>query len=108
RICREHGVPFHCDGTQWVGKMPAGEGSEGGAFSGPAASPGPSAPPSLPFDLLSFSPHKFHGPKGIGVLWARRGVRMRPTLHGTQELGRRGGTENVPGILGAGVAAAEA
>lgn len=108
RICREHGVPFHCDGTQWVGKMPVGEGSQGGAFPGPAASPGPSAPPSLPFDLLSFSPHKFHGPKGIGVLWARRGVRMRPTLHGTQELGRRGGTENVPGILGAGVAAAEA
>ena len=86
-LCRQRGVTFHCDGTQWVGK----ETTE-----------------SLPCDLLTFSPHKFHGVKGVGVLWARRGIAMRPTLHGTQELGRRGGTENVPGIVGAGVACREA
>ncbi len=87
-LCRERGVHFHCDAVQIIGKEPVG------------------AP--LPCDLLSFSPHKFHGPKGVGVLWTRPGVKLRPTLLGTQELGRRGGTENVPGILGAGVAAREA
>jgi cysteine desulfurase len=86
-LCRERNVLFHCDATQWVGKMPV------------------ETPPA---DLLTLSPHKFHGPKGVGVLWARSGVRLRPLLLGTQELGRRGGTENVPGIIGAGVAAAEA
>lgn len=85
--CRGAGVLFHCDATQWVGKEPV------------AAPVG---------DLLTFSPHKFHGPKGVGVLWARGGVRLRPRVLGTQELGRRGGTENVPGIVGAGVAAEEA
>jgi cysteine desulfurase len=85
--CRGVGVLFHCDATQWVGKEPV------------------EAPPG---DLMTFSPHKFHGPKGVGVLWARSGVRLRPRLLGTQELGRRGGTENVPGIMGAGVAAEEA
>jgi len=87
RLCRERGVLFHCDGTQWVGKEPVTE---------------------LPCDLLTFSPHKFHGPKGVGVLWVRSGVRLRPRVLGTQELGRRGGTENVAGIIGAGVACAEA
>jgi cysteine desulfurase len=87
-LCRAAGALFHCDATQWIGKEPL----EG--------------PP--PADLMTFSPHKFHGPKGIGVLWSRAGVRLRPTILGTQELGRRGGTENVPGILGAGVAAQEA
>ncbi len=65
--------------------------------------PRASVPP--PADLLTLSPHKFHGPKGIGALVVRPGVRLRPTLQGTQELGRRGGTENVPGALAAGVAA---
>lgn len=88
-ICRERGVLFHCDAVQWIGKMPVGE-------DGP------------PADLLSLSPHKFHGPKGVGLLWARRGVRLRPTMLGAQELGRRGGTENVPGVMGAGAAAAMA
>jgi cysteine desulfurase len=87
-ICGKHGAVFHCDGTQWVGKEPVNVEAEG-------------------FDLLTCSPHKFHGPKGVGVLWMRRGVRTRPQAPGTQELGRRGGTENVPGIVGAGVAAEE-
>lgn len=88
-LCRARKVPFHCDGTQWVGKAPV-------------------TVLSAPFDLLTFSPHKFHGPKGVGGLWIRGGVRLRPVVHGAQELGRRGGTENVPGILGAGAAAREA
>lgn len=88
RICREKGVLFHCDATQWVGKEPVD---------------------SLElFDLLTFSAHKFHGPKGVGVAWIRPGVRLKPQHPGSQELGRRGGTENVAGILGAGVAAREA
>lgn len=59
-------------------------------------------------DAVVFSPHKFHGPKGVGVLWLAPGFRVVPQVRGTQELGRRGGTENVPGIVGAGVAADEA
>lgn len=89
--CKNRNIPMVCDGTQWVGKMPADVSNF-----------------ATPFDLLVFSPHKFHGPKGVGVLWTRRGMVLRPTIHGTQELGRRGGTENVPGIVGAGVAAQEA
>lgn len=86
--CRAARVPFHCDATQWIGKLPA---------------------PDTSFaDLLSCSAHKLHGPKGVGVLAARRGARLRPTVHGAQELGRRGGTENVPGIAGFGAAAASA
>lgn len=87
--CKSRGILFHCDATQWVGKMPTDV-------------------REIPFDLLTFAPHKFHGPKGVGVLWTRAGVRLSPRVLGTQELGRRGGTENVPGILGAGVAAREA
>ncbi|MFM9996463.1 MAG: cysteine desulfurase family protein [Phycisphaerales bacterium] len=97
--CRGCGVVFHCDGTQWIGKEETKRSRD--------EETKPSHPP-LPCDILTFSPHKFHGPKGIGVLWARRGLGLRPTIHGTQELGRRGGTENVPGILGAGVACREA
>ena len=86
-ICREQGVRFHCDGTQWVGKMPCDV-----------------AP--LPIDLLSFSAHKFHGPKGVGGLFVRRGVRLGAEITGgPQERQQRGGTENVPGIIGMGVAA---
>lgn len=86
-LCRARGVLFHCDATQWIGKDEV------------------TAPPC---DAMTFSPHKFHGPKGVGVLWSRRGVPIRPMIHGTQEMGRRGGTENVPGILGAGAACREA
>lgn len=88
--CRARRVPFVCDGTQWVGKEPVDVAA------------------AAPFDVLVFAPHKFHGPKGVGVLWARRGLGLRPTMHGSQELGRRGGTENVPGIAGAGAASREA
>ena len=88
KVCREQGVPFHCDGTQWVGKMPV--------------------PGALPCDLLTFSAHKFHGPKGVGALWVRRGVGLVPQTIGTQETDRRGGTESVASIVGAGVAAREA
>ncbi len=80
-------VPFHCDGTQAVGKVPANV-------------------KSLGVDCLTCAPHKFHGPKGVGVLYLRRGLRVRPmVIGGPQENGRRGGTENVPGIVGAGRAA---
>ncbi len=90
RRCRARGVRFHTDAVQAVGKIPLGLGGEEGP------------------DLLSASAHKFHGLKGVGVLWLRPGVAVAPTLLGTQELGRRGGTENVPGILAAGAAAREA
>ncbi len=86
------GVPCVVDGVQWVGKEPVDVWAGG-------------AEPMC--DALVFSPHKFHGPKGVGVLWVRPGLKFRPTVLGTQEMGRRGGTENVPGILGAGVAARE-
>jgi len=143
RYCRERGVTFHCDGTQWVGKMlvrveaesdeatrrrgeavVGGSGAAGVGGNGHVSTPtgqagaatalggvdcgngGPLAP--VPIDVLTFSPHKFYGPKGVGMVWIRRGVRLPPQIHGTQELGRRGGTENVPGIVGAGVACREA
>ena len=86
-ICREAGVRFHTDATQWVGKMPTD-------FA------------ALQVDLASFAAHKFHGPKGVGALCVRRNVRLTPqTFGGPQERERRGGTENVPAIAGMGVAA---
>jgi cysteine desulfurase len=86
-LCREHGVRFHTDAVQWVGKMPTNVSD-------------------LPIDLLSFSAHKFHGPKGIGGLYMRRGVRVaKRSIGGSQERDRRGGTENTPGIIGMSVAA---
>jgi cysteine desulfurase len=61
---------------------------------------------TLAVDAFSFASHKFHGPKGVGGLFIRRGVRIRPLLiGGPQERGRRGGTENVPGVVGMGAAA---
>jgi cysteine desulfurase len=89
-LCREYGVRMHCDATQWIGRMPADLAS-------------------LPVDLASFSGHKFHGPKGIGALFVRRGVRVEPlVVGGPQERDRRGGTENVAGAVGMGVAAESA
>jgi cysteine desulfurase len=83
--CRERRVHLHCDGIQWIGKEPADVVAIG-------------------VDSLSVAAHKFYGPKGVGALWTRRGVGLAPAIHGAQELGRRGGTENVPGILGMGAA----
>ena len=86
-ICKSKNVPFHCDGTQAVGKIPVDVKAAG-------------------LDAMSLAAHKFHGPKGAGALFARRGLRMPPLLiGGPQERGRRGGTENVPGIVGMGKAA---
>ncbi len=86
-ICRDKAVPFHCDGTQAVGKIPVNVRDAG-------------------LDLMSLAAHKFHGPKGAGALFARRGIRLHPLIiGGPQQLGRRGGTENVPGIVGMGAAA---
>jgi cysteine desulfurase len=59
----------------------------------------------LPIDLLVLSGHKFHGPKGVGALFIRRGLRVKPLLPGHQERERRGGTENVPALVGLGKAA---
>jgi cysteine desulfurase len=85
--CRARGVRFHCDATQWVGRMPTDVAN-------------------LPVDLVTASAHKFHGPKGVGVLWVRGGARVLPqVIGGPQERDRRGGTENVAGIVGTGVAA---
>jgi cysteine desulfurase len=84
---KEKGIPFHIDAVQAAGKIPIDVNK-------------------INCDLLSISAHKFHGPKGIGALYVRRGTRMRPVLYGGhQEKGRRPGTENVPGIIGMGRAA---
>ncbi|HJU83862.1 MAG TPA: aminotransferase class V-fold PLP-dependent enzyme [Holophagaceae bacterium] len=88
RIAKAKGVLFHVDATQAAGKV-AVDAKAWGA------------------DLLNLSGHKFHGPKGTGALFIRRGLRLKPfMLGGHQERGRRGGTENVPGIVGLGKAAA--
>ena len=85
-LCTERGVRFYTDATQWVGKMPTNVAD-------------------LPVDLLSFASHKYHGPKGAGALYVKPKTRLVPqTLGGPQERQRRGGTENVPCIIGMGVA----
>ncbi len=86
-IAKKHGVLFHTDAVQAFGQIPIDV-------------------EDMNIDLLSASAHKVYGPKGIGILYVRRGIRMEPLIHGgAQEWGQRAGTSNVPGIVGMGKAA---
>ena len=81
-VCWEQGIPFHTDAVQAVGHLPINVAKEN-------------------IDLMSMSAHKFHGPKGIGALYCRRGIRLTNFIEGgAQERNRRGGTENLPAICG--------
>ena len=85
-ICRARGVIFHTDAVQAVGMVPVDV-------------------KALGVDLLSLSGHKLHGPKGVGALYVRKGVRIDNLIHGgAQERGMRAGTENLPGVIGLGKA----
>ena len=89
-ICREKGVYFHTDAVQATGAVPIDV-------------------KEMNIDLLSMSAHKFHGPKGVGALYIRRGVKIENLLHGgAQEFGKRATTENVAGIVGMAQALTEA
>ncbi|MDP3851116.1 MAG: cysteine desulfurase family protein [Luteolibacter sp.] len=89
-LARARGLPVHSDAVQAAGKIPLNV-------------------RELGVDLLSLSAHKFHGPKGVGALYVRSGLRFEPLLRGGgQEAGRRSGTENTAGIVGMGAAAAGA
>jgi cysteine desulfurase len=86
-IAHEKGIPFHTDAVQSIGKMQVDVKTEN-------------------IDLLSLSAHKFHGPKGIGALFVKKGTKIEPIIQGGgQERGLRSSTENVPGIVGLGKAA---
>ncbi len=86
-LVKARGALFHVDATQAAGKLPLDLAA-------------------LPADLLNLSAHKLHGPKGVGALFIRRGLRLKPFMvGGHQERGRRGGTENLPGAVGLGKAA---
>jgi len=86
-LCGSRGVPFHTDACQAVGKLPM-------------------TIAALPVDLLTLTAHKFHGPQGVGAVYARDPTWLVPMLHGgPQENGLRAGTENLPGIVGIGKAA---
>ena len=81
-IAREAGVIFHTDAVQSVGKLPVDV-------------------KALKVDLLSASGHKIYGPKGVGIMYMRKRIRVTPLMHGgSQERKRRAGTSNVPGIIG--------
>ncbi len=89
-LAKKNGILFHTDAVQAYGHIPLDV-------------------DALHIDLLSVSGHKFHGPKGIGFLYIRKGVRMGPLIHGgAQERARRAGTHNTPGIVGLGAAAVRA
>ena len=89
-ICKKHGVLFHTDAVQAVGNVPIHVKEQN-------------------IDMLSLSAHKFHGPKGVGVLYLRKGISLPNLIEGgAQERGRRAGTENVAGIVGLSVALKEA
>ena len=89
-VARRHGVLFHTDAVQAFGHIPLDV-------------------EAMHIDLLSASAHKFHGPKGVGLLYVRKGVRLGVFMDGgAQEKKRRAGTSNVPGIVGMGAAAEEA
>jgi cysteine desulfurase len=86
RIIRDHGAVFHVDAVQTAGKIPVNV-------------------EKLGVDLLTISAHKIYGPKGVGALYIRKGIRVSPLMHGGgQEKKRRSGTENTPGIIGFGKA----
>ena len=90
KVCRERGVVFHTDAVQAAGHLPIGVREQ-------------------QIDLLSLSAHKFHGPKGIGVLYARQGLALTTLIAGgAQERGKRAGTENIPAIMGMAAALEEA
>ena len=85
-VCKEKGVLFHTDGVQAVGKIPVNV-------------------KELDIAFMSFSAHKFHGPKGVGALYIKNSRKLTPLLHGGDQMGgRRSGTLNVPGIIGMGEA----
>ena len=89
-VCKEKGVLFHTDAVQAAGHLPIDVKAQN-------------------IDMLSLSAHKFHGPKGIGVLYARRGVPLTSLIEGgAQERGKRAGTENIPAIMGMAAALKEA
>ncbi|MCQ1536334.1 cysteine desulfurase NifS [Methanosarcina sp. KYL-1] len=88
KIAKEHGVPFHTDAVQVIGKIPLDMQGK-----------------HKDIDMLSLSSHKFYGPKGVGALYIREGTEIDNYMHGGgQERGRRAGTENVAGIVGMGKA----
>lgn len=89
-LAREHGILFHTDAVQAFGQIPVDV-------------------DEMKIDMLSASAHKLHGPKGIGFLYIRKGLKLRSFIHGGgQERKRRAGTENVPGIVGFGAAVSSA
>jgi cysteine desulfurase len=86
KVCREKGVLFHTDAVQAIGKLKVDV-------------------QDAAVDFLSLSAHKFHGPKGIGALYIRRGLKLQPLLHGGEQMsGKRAGTLNTAGIVGMGLA----